>query len=222
MSITKNIIWVFILFSTQLFSQNVINPVQSQEGFREDAKVNFDVLLNYSGYTYLGKPNEFLGLGSGVNLDLMVVNRKGVTFGTSVIVHNNRRKKDYPFDPDVMQLDQAGGAKIGILAGKWIQKYHLSLSLSYVVQNIAELTEERELKEIQLRGFSPGVTLNYPLIFGEGKNSLDWEEISTAKKHINLHLSIRYDFLSLSEASGILVELGVGYRLLNFSRSSLF
>jgi len=211
------LIYVFLFISIQAYSQSQLNNQINLSNVNIQSKVKFDVLINMIGTTYIGQPNEFLGIGGGTNLDIMLVNPKGITYGLNFIAYNNQRKKDYPLVPTLMQLDKAGSAKVGLILGKWFREFHLSFACSYAVQNIAEKSSNVDLKEIQLRGWSPGIILNYPFIFGNKDKSFGWERNSTAKNHINIHFSLRYDFLSISEASGTFVELGIGYRLFNLT-----
>ena len=214
---------IAILFLSSNVNSQVVNSLDENIAFkkiRENTRI--DVLLNLLGSGYIGSAAEFLGIGQGINGDFILFNREGLTYGINAMVHNNRRKKDYSLDHSLDQLSTTGSAKIGVVLGKWFPKFHAVIPLSYAVQNVIDFTPDLELKEVQIRGFSTGVIINYPIIFDSRRNSNDWEEICTAKNHVNLHFGIRYDLLSHKEAGGFLMELGIGYRIFNLTRSRLF
>lgn len=213
---------ILLVFSLNTYAQSTSGHSLLKNFYAPSQKPKFDVLLNFIGGTYLGQAGEFHGLGSGMNMDIMLVDKQAYSYGLHFMAHNNKRKQDYALDANLDQLSKTSSAKIGLIFGKWMTKYHLSISCSYAVQSVAELSADLELKDVQLRGFSSGVILNYPIIFGERRKSKKWDEIATAKEHINFHLGFRYDFLSHKQARGLLLETGIGYRVFNLSRDRLF
>lgn len=162
---------------------------------------------------YIGKPTEHLAFGGGMKIDIGFSGKNKLIYGLNMGVYGNKLKKDYPISSPREQFEVPPTLLIGAVFGKWFDKFNVQLEVNAAVQNITEKLSEDDKDWVQLTGWSPGVVVNYPIQIGKSNLNYYYGEPSFAVNNINLHFGLRFIKLSLKEATGLMTELGVSYRL---------
>ena len=157
-------------------------------------------------------PSEYLGLGGGMKMEVSYTDKKQFIYGLGMSVYGNNKKKKYPIITSNELFSTPTTVLLGIVFGKWMKKINFQAEINYAVQNISKDVSEN-LKVIQLTGWSPGFVVNYPIRIGKEKTTYYYGEPSLFGSHLNFHFGLRYLSLSLSEASGIMTEIGISYRM---------
>ncbi len=181
--------------------------------YLEKSKKRYDLLIGGVTNQFIGSISKYLGVGGGMKIDLSYTNEKSNFFGLNMSFYGNKLKKDYPLNTTKEQLAAPPTLLIGLVAGKWINRINIQGELNIAVQNITQKIGDNDQDWIQLNGWSPGLILNYPIKFGGEKTTYYYGAPSLINNHINLHFGIRYLDLSIKEASGIMTEIGISYRL---------
>ncbi|MCB0531531.1 MAG: hypothetical protein KDD14_04975 [Saprospiraceae bacterium] len=161
---------------------------------------------------FVGNPARHLGLGGGMKIDITYTIKNRFLFGMGMNFYGNHLKKAYPLTTTRPQFKAPPTLFIGGVIGKWFGKFNVQLEVTYAVQNITEKQGDNDPEWVQLRGWSPGIILNYPLKFGRDKTYYYYGVPSIFNNYLNLHVGLRPVFLSIDEATGGMLELGVGYR----------
>ena len=64
---------------------------------------------------------------------------------------------------------------------------------------------------VQLKGWSAGIIVNYPIKFGKDKVLYAYGSPTILNHNVNLHFGLRSILLSIDQAKGGMVELGLSY-----------
>lgn len=177
-----------------------------------------DVQIGAVGNAFVGRPGKYLYPGGGMKLDVLYTGKKGIGAGMVMSMYGNKLRKHYP----IASIREPNSAPPTILMGVGIHKLlqvkernelHAQLELSYAAQNITPKLEHEDEDWTQLRGFSPGIVLNYLLKIGKDKTAFYYAQPSIMNHYLNLHGAVRPVFFNLREATGVMVEVGVSYRL---------
>jgi len=179
----------------------------------EKSKTRYDLLIGGMSNQLIGNPSEHLGIGGGMRIDLSYTNKKSYLFGLNMNIYGNKLKKYYPINTTREQFSSPPTLLIGAIVGKWLNKINIQGELNIAVQNITEKIGDNDPDWIQLKGWSPGIVVNYPIKFGKDNPIYYYGMPSLFNNHINLHIGIRYLDLSIKEASGFMTEIGISYRM---------
>lgn len=166
---------------------------------------------------FAGRPAEYISLGGGMKMDITVTDRRSMVWGLTMGVYANKIRNEYPIQLARPQLSPMPTLLVGALFGKWFPRFNVQGELNFAVQNVTEKIGEKDPGWKQLKGWSPGVLLNYPVLVGKKQAGFYYGAPSVVGNYLNLHVGLRYLGLSLPQASGLMLELGVGYRLTTFS-----
>lgn len=177
-----------------------------------------DILLGAAGNAFLGAPSKYLQPGGGMKVDMLYTGGKGFGAGMVMSFYGNKLKQNYPIASNREPNSVPPTLLIGLAANKILKKQerkelHAQLELSYAVQNITPKQDAEDEDWVQLQGFSPGLVLNYLIKLGKDRTSFYYGQPSIINHHLNLHGAVRPVFFNLKEATGVMVELGVSYRL---------
>lgn len=179
-----------------------------------------DILIGGAGNAFLGKPADHLSPGGGLKMDIMYTGAKGYGAGLVMSMYGNSLRKPYPIYAHREHNNAPPTFMLGIGLNKLLQQKKRSelqaqLELNYAGQNIIPKEDEHDNNYVQLSGFSPGLVLHYLIKLGKDKTSFYYTQPSVLNHYLNLHGALRPLFLDLKEASGVMLEVGVSYRLTN-------
>lgn len=173
----------------------------------------FDILFGGAVNQFIGSPSNYLKIGGGIKMDLTYANQNQYYYGLLMAAYFNGRKKDYSISSTREQFSSVPSIVMGAIIGKWYDKFGLQAELSFAAQNITEKLNDSDKDWVQFRGFSPALVLNYPMRFGKDKPYYYYGSPALYSNYMNLHLGVRHWFLSEKEASGLMLEFGLAYRL---------
>jgi hypothetical protein len=173
----------------------------------------FDLLIGGMANQFIGNPANYLGLGGGMKVDMGFRTNQKYFFGLNMSFYGNTLKSEYPLNTNREQLDAPPTLLFGVLAGKWFGNFNIQTELNTAVQNVTEKIGDNDPDWEQLKGWSPGLVINYLVKIGKGKPMYYYGTPTIYGNNINLHFGLRYLSLSISEASGFMAELGISYRM---------
>ncbi|GHA61058.1 hypothetical protein [Pontibacter akesuensis] len=177
-----------------------------------------DILMGAVANTFLGKPNEYLQPGGGMKLDMMFTGKKGFGGGMVMSFYGNKLKQPYPISSGREQNSAPPMLMLGVAANKAFAEkerteFNAQLELAYAVQNVTPKLEYEDEDWVQLKGFSPGVVVNYLIKLGKDRASFYYGAPTLYNHYLNVHGAVRPVFFNLKEATGLMLEVGLSYRL---------
>lgn len=187
----------------------------------------WDMLIGGVMNQFTGRPSDFLKTGGGVKFDFIFAGAKNFGMGMIMSAYGNASKKDYPISTLRPQDYAPSTVIIGLATHHRLmemerREVNLQLELAYASQNIVS-REDGSDYWLQVRGFSPGVSLNYMIQLGKKSLSNYYYEPIILSHHLNVHMSMRYLSLDLREATGLMFEIGLAYRMrMNFFKDLKF
>lgn len=217
-----SIYFMKLTFPTYKFSQRTYGLLQGSaynEAKLEDFEYlnesgqRFDMTIGGLANQFFGKPSEHLGLGGGMKIDLGYAGKNNIIYGLNMSFYGNKLKKEYPINSTREQFSGPPTLLVGLIIGKWYDKFNIQCEINYGVQNITEKVAENDPDWIQLNGWSPGFVINYPIKLGKYNPIYYYGAPTLLGNNLNLHIGIRYIKLSIREATGLMAELGVSYRM---------
>lgn len=177
-----------------------------------------DVLIGGIFNGFIGRANEYLRPGGGMKIDLMFSGKKGFGGGLVMNFYGNSLKKDYPLTTTREQNDAPVTLLVGLsgsssLFQKDRRELTLQAELCYASQNVTKRLDKYDEDYVQLQGFSPGIVAHYLIQIGRDRLSYYYGQPALFNHYINLHAAVRPVFFNLSQASGIMLEAGISYRM---------
>ncbi len=173
----------------------------------------FDMTIGGLANQFIGKPSQYLGFGGGMKIDLIYAGKNNIIYGLNMSFYGNKLKMKYPINSTREQFEAPPTLLIGLIFGKWFDKFNIQCEVNLGVQNITEKIGEYDSDWIQLNGWSPGLIVNYPIKLGKPNPMYYYGAPSLLENNLNLHFGLRYLKFSLKEATGLMVELGISYRM---------
>jgi hypothetical protein len=190
-------------------------PRAQPEDFEYLHKSNkrIDVMLGGMSNQFWGSPADYLRTGGGMKVDLTYTAKNQIIYGMVMNIYGNKMKKPYPLPVLREQFPAPPTMLLGGIIGRWFGKVGLQAEIAMAVQNITERQSDKDPEWVQLTGWSPGLVMNIPVKLG--KDHIAYYDISPSitNTYLNFHVGVRPLFLSLREASGIMTEVGVSFRL---------
>jgi hypothetical protein len=175
------------------------------------------VLLGGVTNGFLGNVSNYLNIGGGMRMEVMLTAKKG--FGGSLMMsfYGNKLKKDFPINSTRAQNSAPPTLFVGVGLTKSVkaQKRNeliLQLELNMAVQNITPKLGDMDKEWTQFKGFSPAFVAHYLVQIGKSQFTHYAEPVVT-NQYINFHGAIRPLFFGVKEANGVMLELGLSYRL---------
>lgn len=180
-----------------------------------------DILIGGVTNFFTGKPADYLEMGGGMKMDLMYMGKKGIGGSLVMSFYGNDLKQDFPIASSREQNTAPPTLLIGLGINKSLFKTERTefigqVELQYAVQNITPRLEEVDHDFTQFQGFSPGIVGNYVIQLGRNKASLYYGSPTLFTHNLNLHAAIRPMFFNFKEATGMMFELGISYRIAFF------
>lgn len=173
----------------------------------------FDMNIGGMVNQFVGRPARHLGTGGGMKIDLIFTGKRDLLYGLNMSFYGNKLNMEYPLVTNREQFSAPPTLLVGAIFGKWFNKFNVQSEINLAIQNITERIGDIDPDWIQLRGWSPGVVVNYPIQLGKGKPVYYYGSPTLFTHNLNFHFGLRYLFLSIPEASGTMLELGVSYRM---------
>ncbi|WP_026462178.1 hypothetical protein [Adhaeribacter aquaticus] len=178
----------------------------------------FDLVFGVVSNGFGGNAGKHLSAGGGMKMDLLVTGEKGYGAGLNMSFYGNQFKMPYNLATDREQNSAPPTLLVGALLNKFIsQKKHqninVQLELNYAIQNVTPRLNDADEDWIQLHGFSPGLVVNYMFKIGKEKPMNYYGNPTLSNNYINVHCAIRPILFNLKQASGVMFELGLAYRL---------
>lgn len=176
-----------------------------------------DVLAGgiFNGFT--GQANDHLRPGGGMKIDLVF---SGKRFGGGLVMnfYGNSLKKNYSLNTTREQNDAPVTFLMGLSGSKSIfqkdkRELMLQVELCYASQNVTKRLDKYDDDYVQLQGFSPGIVAHYLIQIGKDRLSYYYGRPALFNHYINLHGAIRPVIFNLSQASGVMLEVGISYRM---------
>jgi len=181
--------------------------------YLKESNQRFDMIIGGLANQFFGKPSEHLGFGGGMKIDLGYAGKNNLIYGLNMSFYGNKLKQEYPINSTREQFSAPPTLLVGLIFGKWFDKFNIQGELNLGVQNITEKIGENDPDWIQLKGWSPGVVVNYPIKLGKSNPMYYYGSPVLLENNLNLHFGLRYIKLSINEATGLMAEFGVSYRM---------
>ncbi|MBK8444928.1 MAG: hypothetical protein IPL35_16635 [Sphingobacteriales bacterium] len=162
---------------------------------------------------FIGNPSKHLALGGGMKIDIAYSGKNKLIYGINMNFYINKLKEKYPLNTTRQQFDAPPTLLVGLIFGKWFDKFNIQGELGPIIQNVTENLGEYDKDWVQLKGWTSGVVINYPIKLGKSKPQYYYGSPTLLEHNLNLHFGLRYIKLSLKEATGAMVELGLSYRI---------
>lgn len=178
----------------------------------------FDMLIGGVGNTVGGSVTEYNYSGGGVKFDMMFYGQRNWGGGMVMTFHGNRMRKEYPITTVLPQNRSRVTGFIGIAVAKLFDdtpagQFSIQFEPCFSMQNIVTVDPQVRNKPVQAIGFSPGLVLNYAKTLGRGRMAAYYYQATAIRHFMNFHLALRPMMLDVPQASGILYEAGVSWRL---------
>lgn len=178
----------------------------------EESGHRFDILFGGSLISFWGEPSTYHRAGGGIFLNMDYTRKNKLIYGFNLGVYGSQLKKEFPVNSARQQINPLTGL-MGVHVGTWINKFCIQGQVNFAFQNLTQKVGNEDPDWVQLNGWSPGIVMHYPIEIGAKKTQYNYGRPSILVHHLNLHCGLRYLSLSLNEASGIMLEFGVSYRM---------
>ena len=216
-----SIYFMKLTFPTYKFNQRTYGLLQSSayneaklddfESLTESGQ-RLDMVIGGFMNQFMGKPSKHLTLGGGMKIDINYTSKKNLYYGLNMSFAQNGLKEDYPINSPRKQISPVSGF-VGLTIGKWMSNYSIQFDLNLAVHNITEKIGDNDPDWVQLNGWSPGFVFNYPILLGKQNPMYYYGAPTLLGNNLNLSLGLRYINHSLREASGLVAEIGISYRM---------
>jgi len=175
--------------------------------------MRMEVLLGGTVNQLLGEPASYFHTGGGINVKVLFTDKRKYIYGLATNFYGMKRKTDLPLKTTREQFESPAFANIGLAFGKWFNKISVHGELHYSIINLTERIGDADPDWIQLKGFSPKAVFHYPIKLGKGSPLIySSGAVSMYEYAIDLSIATSYQFLSIKEASGPMIEIGVSFR----------
>lgn len=176
----------------------------------KEANRTFEMLIGGMGSQFMGNN---LGFGGGMKTEFLFSTKTNYLFGLNTSFYGNKLKTDYSINTTRKQNSSPTTMLVGFIFGKWFNKINIQSEFNLAIQNITPRENINDPDWVQFKGWSPGVIVNYPMRIGKKIPMYYYGSPSILENNINFHLGLRYLFLSIPEANGAMIEVGLSYRM---------
>ena len=180
------------------------------EMIKESGK-RLDVGISFFGNQFMGNPSKYLSLGGGMRVDFYYFPNKKLFFGIMMAFGENGKEKNYPVLGTTKYRNPVTGF-IGVFYGRKLNNFLVQGEISYVNQGFSRNNNLDNIEIDNFGGWSPAIYLFRPITLGQDKTLNYYGSPSLFNHLLTVHLGLRYLDLSIKEGSGLMLELGVGYR----------
>lgn len=172
-----------------------------------------DVTLGGMGIQFFGKPDKYLSFGGGMRAKVCYSDGRKNIYGIQMGIYSNKLKNSFPLNTSKVQIPFPTSLQVGLTFGKCYKGMAIEVELNQAIMNLTERESTNDKNWIQLKGWSPGIILNYPLTLGKEKAVYYYGSPTVFTHKLNFHFGLRYLKLNLKEASGPLLEIGAAYKM---------
>jgi len=205
------------LYAQENFSRE---PQQLRLSDVEDDEIGrgFDILAGGVVNTFNGSAQNYLGIGGGLKVDILLMSERKFGIGMDMSFYGNHIKKNYPIASTRKQNNTSPTLLIG-MAFQWIVKKNkkrqisLQFEANYAQQNISKKIYIDDTEWDRFNGFSPAVLVHYMIKLGHDKLDSYYRGPVVVSRWLNFHLGIRPLFYNSSAANGAMLEMGISYRM---------
>lgn len=178
----------------------------------------FDILFGAVGNTIGGNVINYIYSGGGVKFDMLLYSEKGWGGGMVMTFHGNRMRKEYPLTTLLPQNKSRVTGFIGLAVAKLLNdrpagQFSIQFEACYSMQSIESMDPNLKNKPVQAMGFSPGLVINYAKNLGRGRMTAYYYIPTAMRSYLNFHIALRPMILNIPEASGLMYEAGISYRM---------
>lgn len=211
--------FTFPRYATSQRSFGMLQGYEYNEAEFEDFEYIIESGRRYDLYVggmvnqFMGKPGSYLQTGGGMKIDLTYTDKNQLIYGMNMSMYGNRLKQKYPINSQREQVKAPPTLLVGLVFGKRFDQFSIQGEINIGAQNITKKLSENDTDWVQLNGWSPGVLVNYPIRFGKLTPTYYYGTPSLQENNINVHFGVRFMQFSIKEATGVMMELGVGYKL---------
>ncbi len=176
-----------------------------------------DMLFGLVANGYNGNPAAYLNMGWGGKLDVMLGTSK-LAFGMTISFFANGLKKPYPINSTRAQNSVVPTGMVGLALNRTLfeeekRSFNLQAEFNYAVHNVVSPMYNGDPDYVQFRGFSPGLVGNYMIRIGNGVFDYFHSDPVVKYSYINFHVALRGLSFNSPEASGLMMEFGISYRV---------
>lgn len=189
----------------QLFRNSNVNDFESIQYARSGMDIYFGGIFN----SYM---NDNLGFGGGMDIDMNYVWDQKYLFGLNMVIHGNKRNQNFNIPVFKEQDNFIGSISLGGHFGKKINRNTLQVELNWSAMNVITKKDQFDFG-YQTRGWSTGLIYLRSIPIGSKKPSFLYGSPVITQHNLTLSGAIKYMSFGLKEASGLLLEVGLGYLL---------
>ena len=186
----------------------------------EKTTSRMDIVIGALTNTFVGDIGEHVGFGGGMKIDMTYTDNSHRVYGLIMDIYGNRLKQPFDLTTDREQFGYPPTLVIGGTFGKWYNRYLIQAEVGYTIQNLTERRGSNDDDWVQLRGWSPGITIHRPLQLGSDRFGNYYGSPSVWNHNLSISAGLRYIDLNHPNANGLMVELGLSYRLAYFGVKS--
>lgn len=201
----------YVYFRQQV---SVFNAAEIKDfEYIKESGSRFDMTLGGVVNKFFGSPSNHLGIGGGMKIDIGYAGKNNLNYGMNMSFYGNKLTREYPLSTTREQFNAPPTLLLGLVFGKWFDRISIQGELNFAVQNVTENKGRNDPEWVQLRGWSPGLVIHYPVKLGSSNTAYFYGSPTLLENNLNFHFGFRYIKLSLTEATGFMAEFGVSYRL---------
>jgi hypothetical protein len=194
-------------------------PISAFEKLETNSRM--DVVIGGQINGFIGNAAEYLKLGGGMRILLTYPTRTSLGVGMALNIYGNSLRKNYPVPITGPPNDAPPTMLIGFAISKPASRGHNSrfsftFEANYAVHNIVSVDQTLRNEPVQAQGFSPSFTVDYLIPIGKGYVMLGMFGGHLTRNFISIHASVRPIFYDIKEASGVMLDLGVSWRIAGF------
>lgn len=176
--------------------------------------------VGISGFVrgFMGSASDYLGFGGGFAVDMTFINVKGTNIGIVMNMAGNGLKKQYPIVTTRPQQTAPPTLLLGVTANKTVAEYNkhalnIQGDICYAIQNVVTRSSNAVEDYVQFKGASVGLGATYFFKLGKDKLSVYYGRHTIVNNNFGFHMSVRPVFYNQKEANGVMVDVGIIYKL---------
>ena len=178
----------------------------------------FDLYFNGSMNFFGGNIGQRLGLGGGIGFG-MLFGGKHFSAGFDMTIYGNKLRRNFDLEDERKQYKAPPTFYVGLtLAKEWPLNKKRSIQLqshfNFASMNLIPEEENGNRDFVHFDGFSTGLRCHYLILLGKPKVSVYGAAGPTLfKSFLHVYVGAFGHFLEEQQASGVLGEIGIGYRM---------
>ncbi len=184
--------------------------------YLERSKQRLDILYAAQINQFVGSPAKHLAFGGGIKMDVAYTDRNSNAYGLFMSFYGNKLRKTYDVNSSREQNSGPPTLLVGVQYGRWMEQWLLQGELGFAQHNVSVPLNDSDRDWLRFQGASLGLVANRAFPLGPGTTGYTYGNPRVSAGHLNTHVALRYNLYDHASASGLMVEIGVGYRLTAF------